>query len=506
MAAYVRLMGGLVVQLDVPLPREMSVGARTALFVCGTCFHPAQRIRSLSFEVDGHRQPVWAHGMPRLDLLRSLHPGLDPYETVGVTLDPASDSDPHLHSYRSGFWGVVELAAGAREVRLSAELADGSTVSAPLASLIERRDPEPLEATVGGRDAGPLVVICMAAYEPPTDLFRRQLDSIRAQTHANWMCVISDDCSSAPRLAEMREAIAGDPRFVLCTAERRLGFYLNFERALTLTPREARFVALADQDDVWYPEKLETLVARLGDAKLVYSDARVIDRDGGVISDTYWVTRRHNHDLIEALLVTNSVTGAASLFAREVLDYALPFPPAQFAHFHDHWVALVALALGRIEFVDRPLYDYVQHGDAALGHATANWMPPLRSRARRLTKKPRERVVVWRFHYFVDACRLMVWAIIIRARCGERMDAGKRRALEHFLSTDDSLLALADMWRRGALELLGRSRTLGGEWMLAYAFTWHRLLSASVRDRPARHLRLDALPPAALVNSPRKAR
>ena len=506
MAAYVRLMGGLVVQLDVPLPRELSVGAGTALFVCGTCFHLGQRIRSLSFDVDGRRQPVRAHGMPRLDLFRSLHPGLDPYATGGVSFDPASPIDPYLHSYRSGFWGVAELPPSASELRLSAELADGSTVGAPLASLTARHDPDPIEAAVRGPGAGPPVAICMASYEPPIDLFRRQLDSIRAQTHANWVCIISDDCSSPARLAEMREVVGDDPRFVLSPSERRLGFYLNFERALSMAPRDALYVALADQDDVWYPEKLETLVGRVRDAKLVYSDARVIDRDGGVTSDTYWVSRHQNHDALEALLVTNSVTGAASLFSREVLDYALPFPPAQFAHFHDHWVALVALALGRIEFVDRPLYDYVQHGDATLGHATANWMPPLRSRLRSLTRNPRERVVAWRFHYFVDACRLMVWATIIRMRCGDRMDAGKRRSLDRFLSTDDSLLALADMWRRGVLELLGRSRTLGGEWMLAYAFTWHRLLGASVRDRPARHLRLDALPPAALVNPPRKTR
>ncbi len=69
--------------------------------------------------------------------------------------------------------------------------------------------------------------------------------------------------------------------------------------------------------------------------------------------------------------MANSVTGAASLFPRRLLDYALPFPPRQFTHFHDHWVALTARSLGEIAFVDRPLYDYTQHGDAVIGHATA---------------------------------------------------------------------------------------------------------------------------------------
>jgi glycosyltransferase involved in cell wall biosynthesis len=499
----------LLVRLDAPLPRELAVGDGTALFVCGTCFHHEAKIRSLSFELDGVSQPVRAHGMPRLDLFRSLHPSLDPYATADVTVDPASAEDPHLNSYRSGFWGIVEVAPGngaARELTLSAQLEDGQTATRTLASLRAPAQREPIELGSADR-TGPLVVICMATYQAPIDLFRRQIDSIRSQTHRNWTCVISDDCSTPDRIAAMTEVLAGDPRFVLTRSTRRLGFYLNFERALSLVPPQADYVALSDQDDYWHEDKLETLVAQIGDAQLIYSDARVVDRDGEVLSDTYWVTRRTNHTTLPSLLVTNSVTGAASLFRRELLDHALPFPPAQFAHYHDHWLALVALALGEIEFVQRPLYDYVQHGDATLGHATANRMPGLRSRWRSLVKDPHERVVQWRHHYFIDVCRLTVWATIVRLRCAKLMTAGKRRELQRFITADRSLPALAGMWRRGAQELLGlRSETLGAEWMLAYAFTWRRLLSASVRERPSKRLRLDAVPPGEFTVMPSERR
>jgi hypothetical protein len=67
-----------------------------------------------------------------------------------------------------------------------------------------------------------------------------------------------------------------------------------------------------------------------------------------------------------------------------------------------------------------------------------------------------------------------------------------------------SVPALADLWRLGALELLGRGQTLGAEWMLAYAFTWRRLLNASVRERPVRALRLDAVPPEQFTLMPRR--
>ena len=156
-----------------------------------------------------------------------------------------------------------------------------------------------------------------------------------------------------------------------------------------------------------------TLSTLYSDAELVYSDARVIDRRGRLISDTYWSRRRNNHSDLLSLLVANAVTGAASLFRAEVLKDALPFPPAQFAHFHDHWVALTALAGGDIAFVDRPLYDYVQHGQAALGHAAATRMPRLRSRLGALRRDRRERVRMWRLHYFVDGCRLLQYATIL---------------------------------------------------------------------------------------------
>ena len=291
--------------------------------------------------------------MPRLDFFADLHPGLDPFATEGIDLDPGSAVDPQLRSYRSGFWGVAPVPASdpGRPVELSvrARLDDGRTASAPIASIqrvgaIAAPLADPRPPAGADRAGGELVAICMATYNPPPELFAAQIASIRAQTHGNWICVISDDRSSDTGLETIQREVGADPRFVVSVAPRRLGFYNNFERALALAPRAARFVAMADQDDRWYPDKLERLLGAIGDAKLVYSDQRVIARDGELLSDTYWSQRRNNHSDLLSLLVANSVTGAASLLRSELLDVVLPFPPPQFAHFHDHWVALVARA------------------------------------------------------------------------------------------------------------------------------------------------------------------
>ena len=198
-----------------------------------------------------------------------------------------------------------------------------------------------------------------------------------------------------------------------------------------------------------------------------------------------------------SLLVANCVTGAASLFPRALLDLALPLPPAQFTHYHDHWLAVTALALGDIAYVDRPLYGYVQHAHATLGHATATRMTRLRDRFSSLQRGPRERVRLWRMHYFIDACRLMQFATVLQMRCGDRMSTPKRRAIARFLRAERSALPVPGLFARGARELARRRpETLGAEWMLAYAFSWRRLVAATARDRPQESLRIDALPPA----------
>jgi glycosyltransferase involved in cell wall biosynthesis len=499
----------LRLQLDYPLPESIAVGAGTAVFICGWCFSPRGKVRALAVDVDGQVQPVAFHGMPRSDVFKALHPGIDPYGSRDMERDLHSPDDPELRSFRSGFWGIAKIPARDHandcQLVLRATLDDGAEVVGELARVATSEGlEEAIELPPTEDSTEPLVAICMATYEPSLELFRRQLDSIKAQTHRNWICVISDDCSSPLRFAAMEEEIRGDRRFVLSRSPKRLHFYHNFERALSLAPASADFVAMADQDDSWHPDKVATLVHELGSAELIYSDARIVRPGGEIIAESYWSRRRNNHEDPTSLLLANSVTGAASLFRRRLLDFALPFPPRQFTHFHDHWVALTARALGEIAFVDRPLYDYTQHGDAVIGHATATRVPARGQRFSRLRSNQAERVRRWRLHYYVDCCRLMQFVTVLNMRCGERMSASTRRSLNRFPDADRSLPALFNLARRGLRELVGRPETLGAEIALFDAFVWRRVLVSATHglERPRRRLRIDARPPMTLVQKP----
>ncbi|MFJ4037662.1 glycosyltransferase [Microbacterium sp. NPDC090007] len=216
-------------------------------------------------------------------------------------------------------------------------------------------------------------IIVLAAYKPDPDLFARQLRSIQAQTVASYRCLVTSDGAPGATEALMRSAIGDDPRFEILGFDERLGFYLNFERGLAAVPRDAPWVALSDQDDYWYPQKIETLLPHLTQFAAVAGQARVIQHPSGKV--VMHTTGRRNVEVADFML-DNQYTGGQMLFRASVLEVALPFPrlhtPAQV---HDHWIAVCAAFVGGSCVVDSVIQDYVQHGGNVIGESTPGFSP-----------------------------------------------------------------------------------------------------------------------------------
>lgn len=334
-----------------------------------------------------------------------------------------------------------------------------------------------------------LVAICLATYDPPLELLRAQIESIRSQTHERWICIVSDDSSPVAKWQELMRIVGGDERFQLMRADRRVGFYRNFERALRSVPDEAAYVAFADQDDRWDPEKLESLIAGLGaTVVLAHSDARVVDREGRLIYPTFWPRGTPGGDRLGDLLFGNSVSGAACLFRRSVLDWALPFPALAGTPYHDRWVALVASVLGPISRVERPLYDYVQHGASALGHSRASGLghPAGETRLQATTRRVRRLrdrgfQPDWREAHNTALSRSVTEAQVLRLRLGTRMSAADRRAVAGVEALPRSLAAQARLAGRHLVRAPRRRPGLEGA--LLRGIAWGRL--APLRSRLA---------------------
>ncbi|MDX2032057.1 MAG: glycosyltransferase [Blastocatellia bacterium] len=469
----------LQIVLETELPVSLPVGGGNLFYLAGGCFSRDRRIERVEVIVNGTATSATAHSIDRPDLAEAF----------------AGDQELFRQARECGFWALVRVPPVESETEAGVDLrvtsSDGARLIYRLGTIalapglvgIERDTlPAPSSSAAGQLR----VTICMATHNPPLELFRRQIESIRGQSYENWTCIISDDASAPEALAGMREILGEDARFALMAFSERKGFYHNFERALSLAPADSVYIALSDQDDFWYPEKLGKLVDRFdSETMLVYSDMRIVAASGAVLSDTYWTTRANNSTDFCSLLLANSVTGAASLFRRELLGQCLPFPTRVGYLFHDHWIAVMAMLMGKIAYVDEPLYDYIQHGANIIGHAA-----PLRP--------PFSRMIIESFRAMrsVDGRRMareiyLAQVLKIRAmssaalmRVGDGVRRGRRRTLLRLASLDRSVYTLVWLMLRGLKDRGAKSVTIGAEYHLSLGVMWKHYVSWRRPPRP----------------------
>lgn len=213
----------------------------------------------------------------------------------------------------------------------------------------------------------PPIAILMALYNPRMDWLREQLESLNAQTYPNLRLYIRDDCSPSAPFGEIealvRECITVFPYELSRNAE-NLGSNGTFEELTRQAQGE--YFAYCDQDDVWLPEKLETLQARLeqSGALLACSDMLIIDGQGRQTAESITQVRRHHvfHSgagLAPGLIFHNFVVGCTMLVRAQQAKAAVPFCPHMV---HDHYLALWCAGRGAIESVETPLIRYRIHG------------------------------------------------------------------------------------------------------------------------------------------------
>ena len=455
---------GLRVLVERIEPTSVVVGRGSLLYLGGWCFHPEHRITRLEVVVGS----------------RSHRPTTFPYARPDVV-----DALREPRALYSGFCSIVpvdgSMRPGEHAVYVRATLTGGGVCLRQCGSIaVEHEQTVAARESVGSRrsDADPLIAICMATYDPDKELFARQIASIRAQSHRRFICIVSDDCSSPESWAMIERETSEDERFVCSRTHRRLGFYRNFERCLELVPLDAEHVAFADQDDAWHPDKLASLLEALqgSGALLAYSDMNIVSADGQRIASSHWTERSNNYTELGSLVIVNTVTGAASLFRRELLDDALPFPPDVGGSYHDHWIACVALALGELAYVDRPLYDYVQHEANVGGHAAEGFRSGLLHLFLRFAANPglrlRNTIAFARTLYLTEVVRRELIGRTLELRLAGRMTPDRAAEVRRLARLGSSLRSFTWVLGRSVRDVRGHGATMGFENQLLKGIVW----------------------------------
>jgi len=218
------------------------------------------------------------------------------------------------------------------------------------------------------------ISVAMCTYNGERYL-REQLDSITSQTMLPAELIICDDGSVDSTLKIAEDFAHSSPFKVRVQRNsKNLGVTKNFEQAICLSSGE--FIALCDQDDVWYPQKLAALSAKLSANPLaggVFSNADLIDENSRPLGKELWQAfdfspkfqRRFMHsDQVSVLLKRGVVTGATFMIRADLRNAFSPIPSSWL---HDDWISWMLALKSRLIFTTERLLGYRVHSGQQAG-------------------------------------------------------------------------------------------------------------------------------------------
>lgn len=184
-----------------------------------------------------------------------------------------------------------------------------------------------------------------------------QLESILQQTYTNLEIIICDDASTDNTVSIINRFATADSRIRFYQNKTNLGFNENFEQVLKLAKSE--WIAIADQDDIWLPQKIQSLVASMVPGRLLIHSYNAEFRNDDPSIRFFNPSRlRFQGTKTRQLLLYNTVTGHTVLLHKNLLRFALPFPPTVY---YDWWLGVVATLHGGVQLCPEVLVLHRQH-------------------------------------------------------------------------------------------------------------------------------------------------
>lgn len=213
----------------------------------------------------------------------------------------------------------------------------------------------------------PKVNVLLATYNGEKHL-KKQLDSIVNQTYNNIDVYIRDDGSKDGTVDFLKEYIAKN------TSEKN--FYLIDSKGINLrcpgsfyeiarVCEPAKYYAFCDQDDEWYPEKIQWAVERLekenNEELLVYFSACDYKyADGTFIRKS--PAQSEHFELHEVLYYTPG-SGFTMVF-NEKARQKLILEQQLGKELHDRWIIRGAVCFGKVLYDERSTAAHIRHEEA----------------------------------------------------------------------------------------------------------------------------------------------
>lgn len=242
----------------------------------------------------------------------------------------------------------------------------------------------------------PHILVMMSTFNGGQFL-REQVDSIFSQNNVKVTLLVRDDGSTDDTTDIIEGYRKNNPSSIRLIKGNNIGWRASFFELLSLADHEFpdyEYLAFADQDDIWLPDKLSRAVEALSTLPFgpgLYCSNLIYYKNGqqmGLVR----ASMRDNGP--KGALIRNYATGCTIVFNRPLLSLLTKQRPHQTME-HDYWAFLTASLCGHV-FVDSNAYIlYRQHENNQIG-SQRSWIDLWRRRLKSVSSllATRDKVMV----------------------------------------------------------------------------------------------------------------
>lgn len=219
------------------------------------------------------------------------------------------------------------------------------------------------------------VAIVMSTYNANKNL-KKQLDSIFNQKEIKPIVVVRDDLSANNTVELLKKYAIDHPSYSIKIIEgkRNLGYALSFWTALKAAPK-CEYYAFSDQDDIWKPRKLITLIKKMESdndnsvPKLGYSKMLRCTPTLQPLREQVNILKPEQ--LSKGLVLTQTFNyGAATVINYNLKKLMIRAYPDDPKVPHDLWAGILGYWFGKIYYVDENTYYWIRYKTSVTGAGT----------------------------------------------------------------------------------------------------------------------------------------
>lgn len=210
----------------------------------------------------------------------------------------------------------------------------------------------------------PLISIVMPVYRPPLKWLRAAIESVLAQSYANWELCIADDASKSDALRQYLEATAvRDARIKIVYRSENGHISRASNSAMEMASGE--FICMLDHDDLLYPNALFEAVSLLNTnptLDLIYSDSDIVQ--GRLRRSPFF-----KPDWSPDLFLNNNYLNHLTVLRKSLVDAVGGFVPGlEGSQDYDLYLRVIAgTQPARIAHIPSVLYGWRASPDSAAG-------------------------------------------------------------------------------------------------------------------------------------------